>query len=137
MSTQASQQYAQLKYFQMKQHLEQLPPLITQYRAQPYFYATPIIAAYLAYRIYRKVTATNVNPTGKVVVITGCDTGFGHGVAVALDNLGYTVFAGCLTEKGVTELRTKLSSRSTPFQLDVTKQESIEKAHELVKQNSG
>ena len=37
-----------------------------------------------------------VNPQSKAVFITGCDTGFGHGLAVTLDRIGYRVFAGCL-----------------------------------------
>ena len=37
-----------------------------------------------------------VDPQSKAVFITGCDTGFGHGLAVTLDRIGYRVFAGCL-----------------------------------------
>lgn len=33
---------------------------------------------------------------GKAVLITGCDTGFGHALAKHLHKLGFTVFAGCL-----------------------------------------
>ena len=37
-----------------------------------------------------------VDPRGRGVFISGCDTGFGHDLAVRLDKLGFTVFAGCL-----------------------------------------
>ncbi len=33
---------------------------------------------------------------GKAVLITGCDSGFGHELAKHLHKLGFTVFAGCL-----------------------------------------
>lgn len=33
---------------------------------------------------------------GKAVLVTGCDTGFGHALAKHLHKLGFTVFAGCL-----------------------------------------
>lgn len=33
---------------------------------------------------------------GKAVLITGCDSGFGHALAKHLHTLGFTVFAGCL-----------------------------------------
>lgn len=32
---------------------------------------------------------------GKAVLITGCDSGFGHALAKHLHTLGFTVFAGC------------------------------------------
>jgi hypothetical protein len=38
----------------------------------------------------------------KWVVITGCDTGFGHALARRLDALGFNVVATCLTVTGTT-----------------------------------
>ena len=35
----------------------------------------------------------------KCIFITGCDSGFGKGLAIRLDQKGIPVFAGCLTEK--------------------------------------
>ncbi|XP_071953893.1 D-beta-hydroxybutyrate dehydrogenase, mitochondrial-like isoform X2 [Antedon mediterranea] len=37
-----------------------------------------------------------LSPSNKAVFITGCDTGFGHSLALRLDQLGYLVYAGCL-----------------------------------------
>lgn len=37
-----------------------------------------------------------VDPKGKAVLITGCDTGFGNETAKALQKRGFHVFAGCL-----------------------------------------
>ena len=41
----------------------------------------------------------------KHVLITGCDTGFGHGAAKRITLLGVRVFAGCYTEQGVNLLK--------------------------------
>jgi len=35
---------------------------------------------------------------GKAVLVTGCDGGFGHALAKHLHELGFTVFAGCLSK---------------------------------------
>jgi len=59
----------------------------------------------------------------RVVVITGCDTGFGHSAAIQLDLLGYIVYAGCLTEAGQENLKSQLSSRSSVVLYNVTKEE--------------
>lgn len=40
---------------------------------------------------------------GKAVLITGCDSGFGHALAKHLHKLGFTVFAGCLLKVQVTK----------------------------------
>ncbi|CAH1252126.1 HSD17B6 [Branchiostoma lanceolatum] len=55
--------------------------------------------------------------TDKTVLITGCDTGYGNLLARRLDQLGLRVFAGCLTEAGVAELRQSCSERLQPIQI--------------------
>ncbi len=42
------------------------------------------------------IPRSRINSCGKAVFISGCDTGFGHLLAVKLDKLEYRVFAGCL-----------------------------------------
>ncbi|XP_019622981.1 PREDICTED: retinol dehydrogenase 16-like isoform X1 [Branchiostoma belcheri] len=75
--------------------------------------------------------------TDKTVLITGCDTGFGNLLARRLDQLGLRVFAGCLTEAGVAELRQACSERLQPIQMDVTKTDSVQDAFRLVEQAVG
>ena len=41
-----------------------------------------------------------INPHSLVVVITGCDSGFGELSAVRLSKHGFKVVAGCLTKEG-------------------------------------
>lgn len=61
-----------------------------------------------------------VNPSGKAVLITGCDTGFGHATAIQLKKLGFHVFAGVLFDDkgGAVELK-KLGVEVFP--MDVSK----------------
>ncbi|XP_066270407.1 retinol dehydrogenase 16-like isoform X5 [Branchiostoma lanceolatum] len=75
--------------------------------------------------------------TDKTVLITGCDTGFGNLLARRLDQLGLRVFAGCLTEAGVAELRQSCSERLQPIQMDVTRSDSVEAAVRVVKEAVG
>lgn len=51
--------------------------------------------------------AQHVDPRGKAVLITGCDSGFGLELAVRLHNRGLRVFAGCLMpdSQGANRLR--------------------------------
>lgn len=70
----------------------------------------------------------------KYVFVTGCDSGFGKLLAKRLDSLGFQVFAGCLTEKGVTDLQASSSERLKAILLDVTNSEDIAKAVKLVEE---
>jgi hypothetical protein len=60
------------------------------------------------------------------IVITGCDTGFGHDLAFALAEKGWKVIAGCLTEKGMANLMYyRPNENLLAVKLDVTKEEDI------------
>ncbi|XDA82900.1 hypothetical protein R6Z07M_012751 [Ovis aries] len=78
----------------------------------------------------------------KAVLITGCDSGFGHGLAKYLDELGFTVFAGVLDEQGsgAEELRRTCSKHLSVLQLNITNTQEIQEAYSKVKekvQNKG
>ncbi|XP_033733587.1 D-beta-hydroxybutyrate dehydrogenase, mitochondrial-like [Pecten maximus] len=70
----------------------------------------------------------------KGVVITGCDTGFGHILAKRLYDLGYTVYAGVLSKEspGAKVLQARQSDRLHVIKLDVTKDDDVQKALEYV-----
>nr|XP_039271857.1 D-beta-hydroxybutyrate dehydrogenase, mitochondrial-like isoform X1 [Styela clava] len=80
-----------------------------------------------------------LNPKGKAVFITGCDTGFGFLLAKQLDALGMYVFAGCyLKDKGgdgVKHLEKTGSDRLKVVQLDVSDEESVKKAVKFIEDN--
>jgi len=77
-----------------------------------------------------------VNPKGKFVLITGCDTGFGRLLSAALDKDGYNVISGCLTEDGVKGLTRELSERATVLRLDITSDEDVARCLARVKQQT-
>ena len=96
-----------------------------------------IIVIYVSYRLYQYFyPAPDINPQGKYVLISGCDTGFGNGLAIELDKQGFNVFAGVYSPKGKDSLTKILSDRATVFQLDITKQDDIDAAYELVTQKT-
>jgi NAD(P)-dependent dehydrogenase (short-subunit alcohol dehydrogenase family) len=69
---------------------------------------------------------TLTNPANLVVVITGCDTGFGSEIVQQLyEHGGFTIYATCLTDQAVETYRAKQSSRIRGIQVDVTNQDDI------------
>lgn len=69
---------------------------------------------------------------GHAIMITGCDTGFGHESALRLARAGWVVYAGCLTEAGMAALVEKAgpaaeAKKLVPVQMDVTKPEDVER----------
>lgn len=74
---------------------------------------------------------------GRAVLITGCDSGFGHQLARSLDQKGFVVFAGCLSPEGAgaQSLARQSSSNLRILQLDVTRDEDMQKAKKMVQEN--
>src|SRR5438874_908838 len=66
------------------------------------------------------------------VLITGASTGIGQACALALDRLGFRVFAGIRKFTDGEALRAKSSGQLTPVTLDVTSLESIQAAIKLI-----
>ncbi|CAF4925458.1 unnamed protein product, partial [Rotaria socialis] len=90
-----------------------------------------------SYRLYQHFYPTpNISPNGKYILISGCDTGFGHGLAIELDRQGFNVLAGVFSPDNISSLQKELSSRATVFRLDITKQDDIDAAFELVKEKT-
>ena len=76
---------------------------------------------------------THIDIRGKYVCITGCDTGFGNLLARSLDkHRGCHVIAACLTEEGMTKLKSVTSSRLTAIKLNVKSSESIRRARDQI-----
>ncbi|CAF1253673.1 unnamed protein product, partial [Rotaria sordida] len=84
---------------------------------------------YVTYRLYQHFCPSpNIDPRGKYVLISGCDTGFGHTWAIELDKQGFNVLAGIYNVDNKVSLTNELSSRATVFRLDITRQEEIDAA---------
>ncbi|CAF2621809.1 unnamed protein product [Rotaria sp. Silwood2] len=95
------------------------------------------IFIYVAYELYKHFfPAPNVDPNGKYVLISGCDSGFGNALAIELDRQGFNVFAGIYSEDSKPVLTKQLSSRATVFLLDITRQQDIDSAYELIKRKT-
>ncbi|NP_001086194.1 retinol dehydrogenase 5 L homeolog isoform X1 [Xenopus laevis] len=75
--------------------------------------------------------------SNKHVFITGCDTGFGNLLAKRLSRKGFQVLAGCLTQVGAEDLQKVCPTGLKCTLLDVTNQDSINKAVEWVKSEVG
>ncbi len=98
---------------------------------------TFLLILFITYRLYRYLYPTpNVNPHGKYVLITGCDSGFGHSLAIELDKQGFNIFAGVYNEENQSSLQNKLSPRATVFCLDITQPTQIDAAYKLVKEKT-
>lgn len=80
--------------------------------------------------LLRKVKVGQLS--NRYVFITGCDSGFGRDLAIKLDGMGISVFAGCLTKTGSESLSQSCSSRLKKVIVDVTDSESIRSAYETV-----
>ena len=70
------------------------------------------------------------------VLITGCDSGFGHLLVKRLEKLGFHVFACCLTERALEEFRLHNTSKVIPLH-QVTNDKSVHACLEKVRRNLG
>ncbi|XP_053568130.1 D-beta-hydroxybutyrate dehydrogenase, mitochondrial [Bombina bombina] len=87
--------------------------------------------------VARKSQLPSVDPKGRGVFITGCDSGFGNLLARRLHSLGFTVFAACLFPDGEGSQALKDSSRGQikVIKLDVTSDTEMAEAKQFVQDN--
>ncbi|CAH1245318.1 BDH1 [Branchiostoma lanceolatum] len=114
--------------------------LLLLYHREPvlYYLCTGILLGSVGYCVVLYLAPkSRVSGNGKAVFITGCDSGFGFGLAKRLDSLGFTVFAGCLLAdsggEGSKKLRAECSSRLSTVQIDVTDDGQVQAAVQQVK----
>lgn len=102
------------------------------YLHQAVFIATCfLLCVFVLYKLQprRKVTEFH----NRYLLITGCDTGFGRKAAVRLDQMGFRVFATCLTKEGAESLNHSCSKRLVAFRMDVTQRSDVQEAFRIVK----
>ncbi|CAF0749878.1 unnamed protein product [Rotaria sp. Silwood1] len=96
-----------------------------------------LLILYVTYRFYQYLyPSPDIDPNGKYVLISGCDTGFGHTLAIELDKKGFNVFASVYNKDNQASLKNKLSSRAIVFCLDITQQTQIDAAYRIVKEKT-
>uniref|UniRef100_A0A7M6DQH6 Uncharacterized protein n=2 Tax=Clytia hemisphaerica TaxID=252671 RepID=A0A7M6DQH6_9CNID len=71
----------------------------------------------------------------KNILVTGCDSGFGLQTALELSESNCHVFASCLTQDGVDRLQNDSKFQGMAFIMDVTKEDDVQKAKEIIEQN--
>ncbi|XP_074601788.1 D-beta-hydroxybutyrate dehydrogenase, mitochondrial-like [Brevipalpus obovatus] len=92
-------------------------------------------------RIFIKPFAKILDTRDKAVLITGCDSGFGHGSALLLNSMGFKVYAGCLSLDGLgpATLKSKASQpdRMILVKMNVTSEEEIDQAYNQIVSTMG
>ncbi|KAH7644110.1 d-beta-hydroxybutyrate dehydrogenase [Dermatophagoides farinae] len=90
---------------------------------------------YYFYDLFEQKTIDSM--MNKIILITGCDTGFGNRLAYRLDRMGFHVYAGVLFPLGddVQQLQQKCSNRLKIMRMDVTKPEEVNNVVEQIKQS--
>ncbi|XP_050390160.1 retinol dehydrogenase 7 [Patella vulgata] len=94
-----------------------------------------VIILYITLYYYKKKQEKYIPLTGQSVLITGCDTGIGHKLAVRLGKSDVTVFACCLSSssKGALKLKS-VGSNVHVLSMNVKSDESIEECLQYVKE---
>lgn len=100
-----------------------------------YISATAVVLWFVVWLYRDSLEIENI--TDKYVFVTGCDSGFGNLLCKKLDRKGFRVLAGCLTEKGADDLKRVAGPYLKTVLLDVTNQDSIQKAMEWTKKEVG
>eukprot|EP01083_Nonionella_stella_P043500 117339_1 len=78
----------------------------------------------------------SVSSDPKVVVISGCDSGFGYMLAKSLDRPPYKVVALCLTEDGCGRLENERSDRVQTLRCDITRDVDVKNIKTLLEEQS-
>lgn len=85
------------------------------------------------YLIYCYLAFHKLNPLkNKVILITGCDTGFGNALAKKLDTMNCVVFATCLNSSTMETLKSETSENVITCIMDVRKMDQIQRCYNLI-----
>ncbi|XP_057379581.1 D-beta-hydroxybutyrate dehydrogenase, mitochondrial-like [Daphnia carinata] len=100
------------------------------------FFLLAVTVGCLMYKFVERGAHKKCGPSGKSVLITGCDSGIGLSMAIAAEKLGFHVIATCLDLKGY---GANFMQQNYPnifvVQMDVTKPTDIENVLQIVKDN--
>jgi len=95
------------------------------------------IARMITRDVICKIILPRINPTGKAVLITGCDSGFGYMTSIELNRLGFFIFATFLDSEGDGAKKlledAPYPSRILNIQMNVTSPTEIAAAYDNVR----
>jgi NAD(P)-dependent dehydrogenase (short-subunit alcohol dehydrogenase family) len=95
------------------------------------------LLVYVIYRAYYYIyPAADIHPQDKYVLISGCDTGFGHSLAIELDKQGFHVFATVYNTANQASLANQLSPRASVLCLDITQTSQIDAVFQVVSEKT-
>ncbi|CAG0901138.1 unnamed protein product [Cyprideis torosa] len=80
----------------------------------------------------RKTLLPREKSTNKAVLVTGCDSGFGAKIADHLTDLGFHVFAGCLSREKAVASHPPCFNRDF-LQMNVTSESEIKEAMDVIR----
>ncbi len=83
--------------------------------------------------LFSSSLAGEISPKGKAVLVTGASSGLGNKIALSLANNGVFVYAGARKQKDIDTLSEHKNMMG--IRLDVTKQQDIEAATQLIRQH--
>jgi len=78
-----------------------------------------------------------MKPSTGAVLVTGASSGMGKACALRLSQAGFTVFAGVRKERDAQMLKQEGSSRLIPVILDVTNEQTIMQACQIIRESVG
>jgi len=93
-----------------------------------------VVLFLVIFYIYDSHYGKKIDIKGKVVFITGCDTGFGNMLAKQLDKQGVRVIAGCYLDESVKTWKDLFSNNSMAVQVDISDEKSVGAAYETIRQ---
>jgi NAD(P)-dependent dehydrogenase (short-subunit alcohol dehydrogenase family) len=94
----------------------------------PFAGSVVLILTIVRFTLYSIGYSTKIVDTSEqelAVVITGCDSGFGHDLALACHERGFHVFASCLKQESVNNFLESQKERMMPVLVDVCNDKQI------------
>ena len=99
--------------------------LFCKYHLDPFHLSVivSIVVILLTFLAFSSNDRVSINPKICVVIITGCDSGFGLATALKLTSQGYLVISTCMTKDGIDRLRNVVE---VVIYCDVTNEENVQ-----------